>query len=40
MNEILIPAVAMLTIFGLPILTMMGAVVATVIEKPRWALSH
>ena len=36
MKEILIPATALMTIFGLPILTMLVAVIATFIEKPRW----
>ena len=36
MKEILIPATAIMTIFGLPILTMLAAVIATFIEKPRW----
>ena len=36
MKEILIPATAIMTLFGLPILTMLAAVIATFIEKPRW----
>ncbi len=39
MKEILIPTVAILSIFGLPILVMLAAVVATMIEKPRWTLT-
>jgi len=38
MREILIPATAILSIFGLPIFAMLAAVVATMIEKPRWAM--
>ena len=36
MKEILIPATAIMTLFGLPILTMLVAVIAAHIEKPRW----
>ena len=39
MKEILIPAAAIFSIFGLPIFVMLAAVVATMIEKPRWALA-
>lgn len=38
MKEILIPATAILTIFGLPILKMLAEIVATFTEKPRWML--
>jgi len=38
MKEILIPAIAILTIFGLPILTMLAEIVVTSIEKPRWMM--
>jgi hypothetical protein len=37
MKEILIPAVAIFSIFGLPIVTMLVASIATLFEKPRWA---
>ena len=40
MKEILIPAVAIFSIFGLPIFVMLAAVIATLIEKPRWALAE
>jgi len=36
MKEILIPATALITIFGLPIIAMLVAIIATFIEKPRW----
>ena len=39
MKEILIPATAIFFIFGLPIIVMLVAVVATMLEKPRWALA-
>ena len=39
MKEILIPAAAIFSIFGLPIFVMLAAVVATMIEKPRWVLA-
>ena len=39
MKEILIPTTAILFIFGLPIFVMLAAVVATMIEKPRWTLA-
>ena len=38
MKEILIPAVAILSTFGLPLLVMLADVVATLREKPRWTL--
>ena len=38
MKEILIPAIAILTIFGLPILTMLVEIVAELIERPRWMM--
>jgi hypothetical protein len=38
MKEILIPAIAILTIFGLPILTMLAEIVAVSIERPRWVM--
>ena len=38
MKEILIPAIAILTIFGLPILTMLADLVTAFIEKPRWMM--
>jgi hypothetical protein len=38
MKEILIPTVAILSIFGSPIIVMLASVVATMIEKPRWML--
>jgi hypothetical protein len=38
MKEILIPAIAMLTIFGLPILMMLADIVAAIIERPRWLM--
>ena len=38
MKEILIPAIAILTIFGLPILTMLAEIVVTFTEKPRWMM--
>lgn len=38
MKEIVIPAAAIFSIFGLPILMMLIAVVATMLEKPRWVL--
>ena len=40
MKEILIPAAAIFSIFGLPIMVMLAAVVATMLEKPRWALQN
>ena len=40
MKEILIPAAAIFSIFGLPIFVMLAAVVATLIEKPRWKLAE
>jgi hypothetical protein len=39
MKEILIPATAILSIFGLPIFVMLAAVVTTLLEKPRWTLT-
>ncbi len=39
MKEILIPAVAILTIFSLPILMMLAVIVATMFEKPHWTLT-
>ena len=36
MKEILIPATALFSIFGLPILVMLIAVVVECFEKPRW----
>ena len=39
MKEILIPAAATFSIFGLPIFVMLAAVIATMIEKPRWTLT-
>ena len=38
MREILIPAVAIFSVFGLPIIAMLTAVVTMLLEKPRWAL--
>lgn len=38
MKEILIPAVSIFTVFGLPVLVMLVAAIATLFEKPRWAL--
>ena len=38
MKEILIPAVSIFALFGLPIIAMLAAIIATLIEKPRWAL--
>jgi len=40
MKEILIPAVAIFSVFGLPIFMMLAAVVATMFEKPRWTLAE
>jgi len=40
MKEILIPATAIFSIFGLPIIVMLVTVVATMLEKPRWALQR
>ena len=40
MKEILIPAAAIFSIFGLPICVMLAAVVAGMIEKPRWTLAE
>ena len=37
MKEILIPAVAIFSVFGLPIVAMLTAVIAALLEKPRWA---
>lgn len=39
MKEILIPAAAIFSLFGLPIFVMLVAVIATMIEKPRWTLA-
>ena len=39
MKEILIPATAILSIFGFPIFVMLADVVAAFIEKPRWTLA-
>jgi hypothetical protein len=38
MKEILIPTVAILFTFGLPMLAMLNDLVATLLEKPRWTL--
>jgi hypothetical protein len=38
MKEILIPAIAILAIFGLPILMMLADIVAAIIERPRWLM--
>ena len=40
MKEILIPAVYIFTVFGLPVLVMLVAAIATLFEKPRWALQN
>jgi hypothetical protein len=39
MKELIIPATLILTIFGLPILTMLAEIVSACIEKPRWRLA-
>ncbi|HSR88408.1 MAG TPA: hypothetical protein VLL07_05600 [Pontiella sp.] len=40
MKEILIPAVAIFSLFGLPIIAMLAAILASLLEKPRWALQN
>jgi hypothetical protein len=39
MKEILIPAAAILFIFGVPLFALLADVVAVFIEKPRWTLT-
>jgi hypothetical protein len=38
MKEILIPAIAILTIFGAPIIAMWVTVLVELLEKPRWTV--
>ena len=40
MKEIIISAIAMLTIFGAPIIVMWITVLAELLEKPRWTIKH
>ena len=39
MRELIIPATLILTIFGLPIVTMLAEIISACIEKPRWRLA-